>query len=184
MNSWDDEARYFSAALLAEMASRGRGIQTKLARQTGISAGLICDFKRGRTGGSAKTREILANALDYSYEDFIAKGRQLEEDSPRDWTEFRASNRAKSAWKSGEAQSKLVIRNLNLKRRLKQVRRNEYVLTHKLIALQGKYILAQEEIMRLRQEVAASPRWKGRATEGLSDPLLGIARTAPMVEGS
>ena len=192
MKHLNDETRYFSAALLAEMASRGRGIQTKLARQTDISSGLICDLKRGRTGGSPETREALANALDYSYEDFIAKGRKLEEENPRDWREFRASGRARRARRAGKAstaeESSLFVKNLSLKLRLKKAKRNESVLTYKLIAkheeliaVQAKYILAQEESMRLLQEVMGQ-RWKGRASEGLSDPLLGLALTAPMVE--
>jgi len=49
MKMLDDEARYFSVALREEMATRGRGIQKELARRSGISTGLICDLKKGRT---------------------------------------------------------------------------------------------------------------------------------------
>jgi len=97
MKQLDDEARYFSAALLAEIAARGRGIQTELARLSGISPAFICDLKRGRSEGSPEKREALIKALGYpDYEGFIAKGRELENRRLRAGGVFRRSSGGKA----------------------------------------------------------------------------------------
>ena len=145
MKPLDDEAILFCAALLAEMTARGRGIQKKLARQTGISSGLICDLRAGRTGGSPEKRQALAEALGYRYEDFLAKGRELEEEKQR--AQMKANS---SSEEERENQFRTTIRNLS--RRLENFRHRASVLAQKLITLQEKHIAAQEEITRLQRE--------------------------------
>ena len=173
MKQLDDEARYFSAALLAEMTARGRGIQTELSRLSGISPAFICDLKNGRAEGSPEKCEALIKALGYQdYEGFIAKGRELENKRLRAGGVFRRS----SGGKALDDKSRALIR--NLRRRLELTRRNASELAQKLIATQEKHILAQEENMRLHKE-NEKLRHAGRDVERLSDPIVGDALTAP-----
>jgi transcriptional regulator with XRE-family HTH domain len=175
MKQLDDEARYFSAALLAEMTARGRGIQTELARLSGISPAFICDLKHGRAESSPEKREALIKALGYQYyEEFIAKGRELENKRLRAGGVFRSSG--------GEARddkSRALIR--SLRRRLELSRQNASELARKLIATQEKHILSQEENLRLHRE-NENLRRAGKDVERLSDPIVGDALTAPAAE--
>ena len=131
------------------MAARGRGIQKELARKTGISTGLICDLRSGRTGGSREKRQALAEALGYGYEEFIAKGRELERKKLR-------AQVANSPEEDREKKIRRTIRNLRL--RLEKFRCEASVLAEKLVAMQEKHIAAQDEIIRLSQELD-SLRW-------------------------
>jgi len=171
----DDEARYFSVALREEMATRGRGIQKELARRSGISTGLICDLKKGRTGSSPEKREALVKALGgQCYEDFIAKGKELEKSRLRSSNGFSSLDR-----EGGDETSRRLI--LNLRRRVRIFRRKTNVLTQKLIAVQEKHISAQEENMRLQREMLNLQR-AGRVDEAMGDPIGGAVRTAQIAE--
>ena len=180
MKRADEQSIFFGAALLAEIAARGRGIQKKLAEQTGISVGMICDIKRGRTGCSLEKRQALAEALGYNYGDFIAKGRELERDKLK---------KPMAADSSGDSmrdeKSRLIIR--NLKRQKELFRHRASVLALKLIAMQEKqiaaqeaYITAQNEIMRLSRE-NENLRHAPQNPESLCDPLVRGGRTAPAI---
>jgi len=172
MKQLDDEARYFSAALLAEMTARGRGIQTELARLSGISPAFICDLKHGRAESSPEKREALIKALGYQdYEGFIAKGRELENNRLGAGGVFRTPG-----GKALDDKSRALIR--NLRRRLELSRQNASELAKKLIATQEKHILAQEENIRLHME-NEKLRHAWRDVERLSDPIVGDAQTAP-----
>jgi len=175
MKQLDDEAKYFSAALREEMAARGRGIQKELALRSGISPGLICDLKKGRTGSSPQKREALVKALGgQGYEGFIAKGKELETK--------RLRNGKGGGFPGGEGESDKARRLvLNLRRRLEIFRRRAAVLAQKLIAMQEKHISAQEENLRLQREIL-SLQGAGRVEAALGDPVEGAGRSVPLVE--
>jgi len=181
MKHLDDEAKYFSLAFIAEITTRGRGIQKELSRVTGISTALISDLKKGRTVGSHKNRQALAKALDYSYMDFIAKGRMLAGEKPgghetADFPDVEARYE----------QFRLKIK--TLRQNVTRFRTKASILAQKLItmqekhiAFQEKYITAQDEIMQLHLE-NEKLRQLGRGSEDLRCPPVGGARTAPIID--
>ena len=168
MKQLNEEVRYFSAALRAEMTARGRGIQKELSLQTGISISMICDLRKGRTGASSQKRKALAQALGYQkYEDFIAKGRSLEEE--------RLQAPAKARLKVVQVSDNTISDNTRgLEFKLETANHRAYVLAEKLIAMQERHISAQEEIVRLHKEVHKLQLSK-RGIKALCGPIEGIA---------
>lgn len=158
MKLCDDAAKYFCMAFQVEIKSRGRGIQKELSVQTGVSEGLICDLKKGRTKGSVEKHRLLAEALGSDYDDFIVKGRQLEQEKLGPQTAAGCTD--KEMWEE------------------------KYHLAQKVIAAQDKMIAEMDENKRLRLEIEVLKRL-GRDLEvldGLHNPSVGDARNVPAIE--
>lgn len=71
----------FTKALVKYLEPLGRGGQTKLSRKTGISTNVICSIVKGRRTASERTKNNIANALGYTYDEFLNFGRG---DIPKD----------------------------------------------------------------------------------------------------
>lgn len=78
-----DVHRFFIAALRAELAKRGHGCQSELAKRTEISKSAVNDIVKGRSQGSDRNRRTIAKALGYNdFEEFLDVGRKLLGISP------------------------------------------------------------------------------------------------------
>ena len=65
----------FTKALIKYLEPLGRGGQTALSRKTGISTNVICSIVNGRRTASERTKNSIANALGYTYDEFLNFGR-------------------------------------------------------------------------------------------------------------
>lgn len=65
----------FRKALIKYLKPLGHGAQTKLSRKAGVSTNIICSIINGRRTASERTKNRIANALGYTYDDFLAFGR-------------------------------------------------------------------------------------------------------------
>ena len=155
MKHLDEKARYFRLAFQAEIKAGKRGIQKKLAEETGISLGLICDINRGRTRGTVEKHELLAKALGYDYENFIAKGRQIER--AKLGVQAAADITCEGTWEE------------------------KFQLAQKLIVAQERLIaeMAENSRLRLENEALKKPGWKA---EGLLSPSAEDARSVPAAD--
>jgi len=181
MKHLDDEAKYFSLAFIAEITTRGRGIQKELSRVTGISTALISDLKKGRTVGSHKNRQALAKALGYSYMDFIAKGRTLAEEKPGGH-ETADSLGVEARYEQFRLKIKTLRKNvIHFRAKASILAQKLITMQEKHIAFQEKYITAQDEIMQLRMD-NENLRQLRQDSEGLRRPPVGGARTAPVID--
>ncbi len=158
MTPSENAAKYFCAAFQAEIKARGRGIQKELAAETGISMGLICDLNKGRTKGAAEKHRLLAQALGYSYEEFIARGRQLEPEKLAVQTTATSTFTGEETWEE------------------------KFRLAQKLIEAQEKIIAEMAENNRLRLELEALKRARQDSGGGVRDPSAESARNAPVVD--
>ena len=85
------------------------------------------------------------------YEDFIAKGKELEKKRLRTNDEFSSPGRD-----AGDDEARRLI--LKLRLRVRVFRHRASVLTQKLMAMQEKHISVQEENMRLQREMLSLHR--------------------------
>lgn len=65
----------FTKALIKYLEPLGRGGQTKLSRKTGVSTNVICSIIKGRRPASERTKNMIADALGYTYDQFLNFGR-------------------------------------------------------------------------------------------------------------
>jgi transcriptional regulator with XRE-family HTH domain len=68
----------FREALIKYLKPLGHGAQTKLSRKAGVSTNVICSVINGRRTASEKTKNKIANALGYTYDEFLTFGRGYE----------------------------------------------------------------------------------------------------------
>lgn len=74
MNYQDD----FKNALIKYLKPLGHGGQTKLSQKAGVSTNIICSIVNGRRTASERTKNKIANALGYTYDEFLSFGRGYE----------------------------------------------------------------------------------------------------------
>lgn len=72
-------ARYFVAALKAELDDQPRGARSRTARLAQVPTSLLTDITKGRKYGSEETRRAIVAALGWDYEEFLKYGQCLEE---------------------------------------------------------------------------------------------------------
>jgi transcriptional regulator with XRE-family HTH domain len=80
---------HFLNALNHFCEKQGRGVDSQLARACNVSPAFIGKLRKGRSGGSEKTRREIAKFFGYEYHDFINFGEQIE-------VKRRASEKAKT----------------------------------------------------------------------------------------
>lgn len=77
MDSRITPTELYRIALVAELSDRGRGAQTRLAGEVGISRSQLNDIVKGRTGGPEGLRNKIAYALGWTYEEMLTRGRAI-----------------------------------------------------------------------------------------------------------
>lgn len=77
-----EPSELFKKALKSILKERPRGSQGKLADDAGVGRKHLSDYLGGRAPLSEAKRSLIAEALGYTYEDFLALGRQLLEGKP------------------------------------------------------------------------------------------------------
>jgi transcriptional regulator with XRE-family HTH domain len=115
--SVDELLNAFRAALIHSIAGKPRGIQAGIAKFAGISTGQVTNIVKGLRPGNEARRRLIALALGYEYEDFLALGQSLIKKSKRGKPKAdKSASRPAPTLKSEDIQILEDIRNILLKK--------------------------------------------------------------------